>query len=93
MTDIKLEKLIEKGNAYVSGNDVYFDSQSDSEYGKLSHHNMDELEAGARIDVSKIKKHPFDFALWKGKKEEGDGRGEKTHVCSCHKGGETTVPY
>lgn len=65
-----VEQLIEKGHAYVSGNDVYFDSQSDSEYGKLSHHNMDELEAGARIDVSEIKKHPFDFALWKGKKEE-----------------------
>lgn len=78
-----IEKLIKNGHAYVSGNDVYFDSQSDSEYGKLSHHNMDELEAGARIDVNEIKKHPFDFALWKGKKEEseiswispwGDGR-------------------
>ncbi len=67
-----VEKLIESGHAYVSGNDVYFDSQSDSEYGKLSHHNMDELEAGARIDVSEIKKHPFDFALWKGKKEDGE---------------------
>ena len=67
-----VEKLIENGHAYVSGNDVYFDSQSDSEYGKLSHHNMDELEAGARIDVNEIKKHPFDFALWKGKKEEGE---------------------
>ncbi len=67
-----VQMLIDKGHAYVSGNDVYFDSQSDSEYGKLSHHNMDELEAGARIDVSEIKKHPFDFALWKGKKEEGE---------------------
>ncbi len=67
-----VEKLIESGHAYVSGNDVYFDSQSDSDYGKLSHHNMDELEAGARIDVNEIKKHPFDFALWKGKKEEGE---------------------
>ena len=67
-----VQKLIDKGHAYVSGNDVYFDSQSDSEYGKLSHHNMDELEAGARIDVSEIKKHPFDFALWKGKKEDGE---------------------
>lgn len=67
-----VEKLIESGHAYVSGNDVYFDSQSDSEYGKLSHYNMDELEAGARIDVNDIKKHPFDFALWKGKKEEGE---------------------
>lgn len=67
-----VEKLIENGHAYVSGNDVYFDSQSDGEYGKLSHHNMEELEAGARIDVNEIKKHPFDFALWKGKKEEGE---------------------
>ncbi len=67
-----VQSLIEKGHAYVSGNDVYFDSQSDNEYGKLSHHNMDELEAGARIDVNEIKKHPFDFALWKGKKEEGE---------------------
>ena len=67
-----VESLIEKGHAYVSGNDVYFDSQSDSEYGKLSHYNMEDLEAGARIDVNEIKKHPFDFALWKGKKEEGE---------------------
>ena len=64
-----VESLIDSGHAYVSGNDVYFDSQSDAEYGKLSHHNMDELEAGARIDVNEIKKHPYDFALWKGKKE------------------------
>ncbi len=67
-----VEKLIEKGHAYVSGNDVYFDSQSDEAYGKLSHYNMEDLEAGARIDVNDIKKHPFDFALWKGKKEEGE---------------------
>ncbi|MBO4452445.1 MAG: class I tRNA ligase family protein, partial [Clostridia bacterium] len=67
-----VEKLIANGHAYVSGNDVYFDSQSDPEYGKLSHHNMDELEAGARIDVNETKKHPYDFALWKGKKEEGE---------------------
>lgn len=64
--------LIERGHAYVSGNDVYFDSQSDSDYGKLSHHNLDELEAGARIDVNEVKRHPFDFALWKGRKEEDE---------------------
>ncbi len=67
-----VQKLIDAGHAYVSGNDVYFDSQSDSEYGKLSHYNMDELEAGVRIDVNETKKHPFDFALWKGKKEESE---------------------
>ncbi len=67
-----VEKLIINGNAYVSGNDVYFDSQSDKQYGKLSHYNMEDLEAGARIDVNEVKKHPFDFALWKGKKEESE---------------------
>ena len=67
-----VQSLIKTGHAYVSDSDVYFDSQSDPEYGKLSHHNMDELEAGARIDVSEIKKHPYDFALWKGKKESGE---------------------
>jgi cysteinyl-tRNA synthetase len=67
-----IETLINKGNAYVSGTDVYFDSQSNPNYGKLSHYNMEDLEAGARIDVNDIKKHPFDFALWKGKKEEGE---------------------
>ena len=67
-----VQKLIDKGHAYVSGSDVYFDSQSDKEYGKLSHYDMDSLEAGARIDVNETKKHPFDFALWKGKKEEGE---------------------
>lgn len=67
-----IETLINKGHAYVSGTDVYFDSQSNPNYGKLSHYNMEDLEAGARIDVNDIKKHPFDFALWKGKKEEGE---------------------
>ena len=61
--------LIERGHAYVSGNDVYFDSTSFNEYGKLSHMPIDDLEAGARIDVTEIKRNPMDFALWKGKKE------------------------
>ncbi|HAN21623.1 MAG: cysteine--tRNA ligase [Clostridiales bacterium GWF2_36_10] len=64
-----IEKLIENGNAYVSGGDVYFDQKSFTEYGKLSHANLEDLEAGARIDVNEIKKNPFDFTLWKAKKE------------------------
>lgn len=64
-----IEKLIEKGHAYVSGGDVYFDQKSDPEYGKLSHHNLDDLEAGARIDVNEVKKNPYDFTLWKAKKD------------------------
>lgn len=64
-----IEKLIEGGHAYVSSGDVYFDQKSFAEYGKLSHTNLEDLEAGARINVNEMKKHPFDFALWKGKKE------------------------
>lgn len=64
-----IEKLIEKGHAYVSGGDVYFDQKSDPEYGKLSHHNLEDLEAGARIDVNEVKRNPYDFTLWKAKKD------------------------
>ena len=64
-----IEQLIEKGHAYTSGGDVYFDATSFDEYGKLSHMPIEELEAGARIDVNEVKKNPMDFALWKAKKE------------------------
>ncbi|PKM62355.1 MAG: cysteine--tRNA ligase [Firmicutes bacterium HGW-Firmicutes-21] len=64
-----IERLIDNGHAYVSGGDVYFDEKSFSEYGKLSRHVLEDLEAGARIDVSEVKRNPFDFALWKAKKE------------------------
>lgn len=67
---IKLvSKLIETGHAYESEGDVYFDTSSFDEYGKLSGQNLDDLEMGARIDVSEKKHHPMDFALWKNKKE------------------------
>ena len=66
-------KLIEKGHAYVAENgDVYFSAESYKEYGKLSHLDSDNLEAGARISVSDVKRHPFDFALWKARKEESE---------------------
>jgi len=66
-------KLIEKGHAYVTENgDVYFSAESYKEYGKLSHLDSDNLEAGARISVSDVKRHPFDFALWKARKEESE---------------------
>lgn len=60
--------LVEKGYAYESGGDVYFRTRSFTEYGKLSHQPLDDLEAGARIDVSEIKQDPMDFALWKSAK-------------------------
>ena len=67
-----VQTLIDKGHAYESNGNVYFAAGSFPHYGCLSHYNLDELEAGARIDVNDEKRHPFDFALWKAKKEEGE---------------------
>ena len=60
--------LIEKGHAYRTSDGVYFRTNSFPEYGKLSHMNRDDLEAGARIEVDSGKEDPLDFALWKAKK-------------------------
>ncbi|MCA1686380.1 MAG: cysteine--tRNA ligase, partial [Planctomycetia bacterium] len=60
--------LIEKGFAYPSSGDVYFDVTKAAEYGKLSHRDPDDLQAGARVEASAVKRHPGDFALWKGSK-------------------------
>ncbi len=62
------QALIDKGFAYPSGGDVYFDVTRAPEYGKLSHRDPEALQAGARIEPSSIKRHPGDFALWKGSK-------------------------
>ena len=62
------EGLIERGFAYPSGGDVYFEVGKAPEYGKLSHRDPEQLEAGARIEVTTIKRHPGDFALWKSSK-------------------------
>lgn len=64
-----IQTLVDKGYAYEAADGVYFDTHQYETYGKLSGQPMDELEAGARIDVNDIKKHPADFALWKKKKE------------------------
>lgn len=60
--------LVEKGHAYPTPDGVYFRTGSFAEYGKLSHMNRDDLEAGARIDIDTGKEDPLDFALWKTKK-------------------------
>ena len=60
--------LVEKGHAYEIEGDVYFDARSFEGYGKLSHYNLEELEAGARIGVDERKKDAMDFALWKAQK-------------------------
>ncbi len=59
------EGLIERGFAYASGGDVYFDVTRDAEYGKLSHRDPEALQAGARIEPTELKRNPGDFALWK----------------------------
>ncbi len=61
--------LINKGNAYESNGDVYFRAHSFKEYGKLSRMPLEDLEAGARVDVSDQKESPVDFALWKKAKQ------------------------
>jgi len=60
--------LIDKGFAYAADGDVYFDVTRDPDYGKLCHRDPEQLEAGARIEVSERKRNPGDFALWKGAK-------------------------
>ena len=53
-------------HAYVAENgDVYFDVRSIHDYGCLSHHNIDQLESGARVEVVEVKRDPLDFVLWK----------------------------
>ena len=60
--------LIEKGFAYAVDGDVYFSTKKFHEYGKLSHQPLEDLEAGARINIGELKKEPMDFALWKNAK-------------------------
>ena len=57
--------LIEKGAAYESDGDVYFDTTKAKDYGKLSKKNIDDLISGMRVDINEKKKNPLDFALWK----------------------------
>jgi cysteinyl-tRNA synthetase len=60
--------LIERGHAYATGGDVYYRVRSKPDYGKLSHRNLAELRAGARVEIDAAKEDPMDFALWKGAK-------------------------
>lgn len=65
-----ITNLVEKEHAYVADNgDVYFNVKSDDDYGRLSGKNIDDLDAGARVEVNTAKKDPLDFVLWKAAKE------------------------
>ena len=60
-----IEKLIARGYAYQVAGNVYFSVEKFADYGKLSGRNIDQLQAGARIDILEDKQNPLDFALWK----------------------------
>jgi cysteinyl-tRNA synthetase len=57
--------LIDQGHAYEANGNVYFSIESFPEYGRLSHREVEDLQAGARVAVREEKKNPADFALWK----------------------------
>ena len=95
-----VKKLVDSGHAYEKNGDVYFRTSSFASYGKLSGQPIEELQAGARIDVNDGKEDPLDFAVWKAAKpgepywESPWGKGRPGwHIeCSamaCHYLGET----
>lgn len=77
-----IQKIIDSGNAYIADGHVLFDVTTYSGYGKLSGRDLDDMIAGARVEVANYKKHPADFVLWKPSSEHepawpspwGDGR-------------------
>ncbi|HHA0036593.1 TPA: cysteine--tRNA ligase [Yersinia enterocolitica] len=61
-----IERLIARNHAYVAANgDVMFSVESDPDYGVLSRQDLDQLQAGARVEVADVKRNPMDFVLWK----------------------------
>jgi len=68
-----IEKLVQSGHAYVAEGHVLFDVSSKADYGKLARRALDEMIAGARVDVAPYKKGPMDFVLWKPSDAETPG--------------------
>jgi len=77
-----IQELVDKGMAYPSDGDVYFRVEKFNGYGQLSGRGLEDMQAGARVEVNDRKEHPMDFVLWKGAKPGepkwpspwGDGR-------------------
>ncbi len=65
-----INRLIKNGNAYEIEGSIYFDISSFSGYGKLSGRDIEQIQAGARVDIDERKKNPLDFALWKATKPD-----------------------
>lgn len=61
-----IQKLVDNGYAYAVEGDVYYRTRKFNGYGKLSGQSLDDLNAGARVEINDIKEDPLDFALWKG---------------------------
>lgn len=86
-----IQDLIEKGYAYEVDGDVYYNTKKFEKYGMLSGQNIDDLQAGSRINVDERKKDPMDFAVWKNEKPDepswkspwGKGRPGWHIECSC----------
>ncbi len=68
-----ITSLMKKNFAYENNGHIYFSVSSFKNYGRLSNKNMDELKAGARVEVSKLKKNPMDFVLWKPSEDTDPG--------------------
>ncbi|MGJ8528365.1 cysteine--tRNA ligase [Maritalea sp.] len=68
-----IEVLVKKDHAYEAGGEVLFDVTSMPDYGKLSNRNLDDMQAGARVEVEAHKKNPGDFVLWKLSNEKQPG--------------------
>jgi cysteinyl-tRNA synthetase len=65
------QRLIDRNHAYVASNgDVMFSIDSDPQYGLLSHQSLEQLQAGARVDIDEMKRNPMDFVLWKTSKQD-----------------------
>jgi len=63
-----IRTLMDRGMAYAAAGDVYYEVRKRADYGKLSKRNVDDMRAGARIEVGEHKRDPLDFVLWKGAK-------------------------
>ena len=73
-----IEALVLRGHAYVAEEHVLFDVASMPDYGRLANRSLDEMEAGARVDVAPYKRGPMDFVLWKPSKP-----GEPSWLSPC----------
>jgi cysteinyl-tRNA synthetase len=68
-----IEKLVASGHGYEAEGHVLFDVSSKADYGKLAHRSLEEMIAGARVEVAPYKKNPMDFVLWKPSDDETPG--------------------